>query len=112
MTIKALYPSNGRKVGIGFANEQSPDSWFIGVQEGKYDVIVLWCKHANGNTKNFVLPREFIETIWDFLSRDKKAKPQVKFNVKREGDSYYLSVPRLGRRPLDDFIDNYDSLID
>lgn len=97
----------GLKVALAFANEQRPNRWFLGVQDGSYDVVVLLCQRDSTDTAEIILPREFLSRYWATLSR---SKGQVKFNVSRSGDSWWLLVPGHENQSANAFVGAYSPL--
>ena len=100
-------PNEGRVAFASFANERKPDRWWLGVQDAKdlYEAIVLQCCRRNGELLNFVIPKEALVTFWHSLSRNKSGK-EAEFNMRRDGESYYLLVQ--GRRvPINRFKVSY-----
>lgn len=94
----------GLWVAIPFATEQRPNRWFLGLPENKVlerihtggMALVLLCQSAGGITLDFVLPPSKVQEVVDMLS---KSGGQLKFNMKKVGNRYYLIMP--GRSPLD-----------
>ena len=98
---------SGRQVAFAFSNEskQKPNYWFLGVPDAKdlyetYETIVLQCCRRNGELLQFRIPGEDLATFWPSLSRN---GGQVKFNVVRDGEGFYFSVPGFGRQSIDRF---------
>ena len=102
---RGLYQTPAKKsVVIPFANEQKPSRWFLGIQDAKYDVVILLCKKDDGKLCAFVLPRDFLDKFWDSLSR---SHGQVKFNVLEDGGNYHLLVPGRPYESVSRFLDAY-----
>lgn len=101
----------GRRVGIPFANEleDKPDRWFLGLKDGNYDAVVLLCSQGDGETLEFILPRDFLRGFWSSLSRN---AGEVKFNLVRDGANYYLLVPPQRRESVNRFLSVYQTLKD
>lgn len=99
---------DGRRVACAFANENKPDRWWLGVEDAKHAVVVLQCRRRDGEILDFVIPSEVSVTFWSALSRN---GGQVKFNVVREGESYYLLVPGSDRFSINRFRAFYGPLM-
>lgn len=106
---KVYRTEGGKKLGIPFANELEgkPDRWFLGLKDGNYDVVAFLCNRRDGDTLEFVLPDELLRPIWSSLSRH---AGEVKFNVVRDGNNYYLLVPPQRRESMTQFLRNYAAL--
>lgn len=99
--------TRGLRVALAFANEQRPNRWFLGVQDGLYDVVVLLCQRDSTDTAEIILPREFLSRYWSTLSR---SKGQVKFNVSKSGESWWLLVPGHENQSANSFVGAYSPL--
>ena len=98
-----------RVVGIATATERPvrPDKFFLGLPDQHYDVAVLLCEAQSGKLLDFVLPRNFLETIWKLLSR---SNGQVKFHIEGNGGNFELRVPGSGFYPLNPYLSDYSPL--
>ncbi len=86
---------NGRSVAILFSSEHSGDRWFFGVKEAQVKdndgaFVVLLCAQDDGADLDFVLPPTFISEVLPKLSH---SRDQVKFNLNRRDNRYWLKVP-------------------
>jgi hypothetical protein len=89
---------NNLWVGIPFATERVPGRWFLGLPEKdvlehlkeREIAIVLLCKSTSNELLDFVLPPHLVKEIASQLS---KSKGQLKFNLRKWGDKYQLSIP-------------------
>jgi len=96
-------------MGVPAARELPPrlNKWFLGLPDEHIDVAALLCLSADGQLFDFILPPDVVKNTWDKLSRSAE---QVKINVKRERNSFYLIVPGGGNLLLDPFGSKYDAL--
>lgn len=81
---------SGEKVGIAVATERQPDRWFLGLPEGGFDHAVLLCQRESGDVIEIRLPKGFFSKYGSALS---ESKGQVKFNISRKGNTYFVKVP-------------------
>ena len=94
----------GLWVGIPVATERRTNRWFLGLSENDVLVkirqgglvVVLLCQSEPGATLDFVIATNMIQEVVGSLS---KSKSQLKFNLKKVGDRYYLVLP--GRDSVD-----------
>jgi hypothetical protein len=100
---------NNESVGIAFANELSkiPDRWFLGMPDEPIDITVFLCRSSNDITYDFIIPVADLGSDWELLSRSGR---QVKFNVRREGEHFYLLIPRSEPFPIDKYLGNVEPL--
>jgi hypothetical protein len=106
---KVYRTNSGSVVGLTFANEldAKPERWWLGIKDGKYDVVVLLCNRSREAPLDFVLPSELLRRIWSSLSRNGH---QVEFNVRKDGQSYYLLVPYQRQESITSFLGNLGPL--
>lgn len=98
----------GIRVGVAYARESKKDKWFLGLAEDQFEHAVLLCDEVNGNKIHFSLPKEFMSEHGQSLSRK---DGQIKFNVFRRDEAFFLHLPRRGSVSIDDFRDNFTDLI-
>ena len=104
-----------RWVGIPFATERRPNRWFLGLPENKVlerihndgVVVVLLCQPMSGPVLDFIFPPSKLQEIVNLLS---KSKGQLKFNVKRVGNRYFLVLPRHSTLDISAYKDNLSVL--
>ena len=78
--------------------------WWLGLPEGEFQGAVLLCGYDDDNIKAVCLPRSFIDTHRNLLSKSSGGQDQ--FNVfERAGKCY------LGRQDIDKYIDNYSMVL-
>lgn len=112
--VWAKNPS-GLWVAIPFATERRSDRWFLGLPENEVIkriqnggvVVVLLCQSVSGPVLDFVLPSSKFGEIVNFLSR---SKGQLKFNLKRVGNRYYLVLPNHGSLDVSEYKGNLSVL--
>jgi hypothetical protein len=80
-----------------------PDFWFLGLADEHFDLVVLLCETASGQTLEFVIPPQVVKEIWSLLSR---SPGQVKFHVSRSGPTYELRIPGGSMRPINEYLGN------
>ena len=95
---------NGLAVGIAYASERQQNRWFLGLPDSNYYAFVLLCETKLGKINRFILPSDFYQRIRNHLSVKNN---QVKFNVAKKVNSYYLSVPNVGNIEIFDYLENY-----
>jgi hypothetical protein len=100
-----LGPSD-KKVAVAFANERAADRWFLGIPDQRYDFVVLLCKPTSGDVVALILAQATIKRVWSSLSR---SKGQVKFNVGKASENYWLTVPSHGREDLTRTVDDFSA---
>lgn len=96
---------SGLEVGIAYARELSakPDFWFLGLADEHFDLVVLLCETASGQTLEFVIPSQVVKEVWSILSR---SPGQVKFHVSKGGSTYELRIPGGSMRPINEYLGN------
>ena len=101
---------SGKKVGIPYAREleDHPDLWFLGLPDEDFDLVVLLCEAAHGEVLDFVLPTEFVRTIWRSLARD--GNQHVKFHLTRTGENYALRLRGSILKEITGFLGRTSSL--
>ncbi len=101
---------NGRKVGIAAANEVLKNQkWFLGIDDGNYDFIVLLCKSSSGELLDFVLPKSFLSGVWGKLS---KSGSNVKFNISQKHNKYFFHVTGYDPEVIGEYLHKYYLLQD
>lgn len=108
---KQYQTASGQSVAVAFSHERPRDPWpwFLGLRDELPDVAVLLCKSYEGKLYDIVLPASVLRKVWHVLKRSRKPKHvQVKFNVNRKADRFFLRVPDEDN-PLDlgGYIGNY-----
>jgi len=103
-----LRSPRGIRVGVAYAREGQQDKWFLGLPEDQFQHAVLLCEERSGRMTHFSLPEEFVREHGESLSRK---DGQVKFNVLRRGEEFFLHLPRRGSVSIDAFHDNFSGLI-
>lgn len=97
---------SGAKVGLAFSTEGKPGRWFCGLPEGAFDQALLLCEaQCGGEIIALSLGKEFLTKYGGSLSRSSN---QVKFNVVRQGSSFVVVVPNVGRVNVDACRNNYE----
>jgi hypothetical protein len=101
---------SGAVVGIPTASplDDSPNRWWLGLPGDEFSVAALLCEHEDGSIVAVVLDQDFLKEFGPSLSRDHRE--QEKFVVLREGASYFVQVPNVGRINVDQYRDNFDPL--
>lgn len=107
--VSAKTPEN-LWVAIPFATERRPNRWFLGLPEKevleRIDncglAIILLCQQQD-NILDFVLPPSKVQEIATQLS---KSQGQLKFNLKKLGNSYHLVIPHHPALDLSDYKGN------
>lgn len=101
--------SHGLRVGIAYASEskRNKDGWFLGLPENDFDHAVLLCDGSNGKLTHFSLPSQFMDKHSRSLSRK---NGQLKLNVRRRGEEFFLLVPPRASVSIDAFRDNFAGL--
>jgi hypothetical protein len=104
------YRKGNKLVGIASASERISNRWFLGLPSDNYAAIVLLCepKNANGSCVRFILGRELYSSIEKLLTKD--VNGQLKVNVSKEYQNYFLKVPRREEINIDSCIDSFESL--
>lgn len=95
-------------VGIAYASERQDNAWFLGLPANKFDHAILLCEAQHGEVFAISLPGSFFDKHGSALSQ---SKGQVKFNIAKRRDRYYLSVPRVGSVDVEEYRDNFDELL-
>jgi hypothetical protein len=101
---------SGRVVGIATASalDDSPNRWWLGLPGDQFDIAALLCEHEDGTIVAIILDQDFLSQHGPSLSRDHRS--QQKFVVLRDGPSYFLQVPEVGRINVGDYRENFDPL--
>jgi hypothetical protein len=86
---KKFRTKSGLIVGFPYAHEKA-DKWFLGLAEGKYDIVVLLSETESMEILDFVLPPVLVNKIWNVLTR---SGGQVKLHVEKNGQNYVLPLP-------------------
>lgn len=95
-------------VGIAYASERKSNRWFLGLPSKGYSSVTLICENKSGELFNFVLPKDFLNSNSNKLSRDENGN--FKFNIFLKGESYKLRIPGEGYENIDSFKGNYSPL--
>jgi len=101
---------SGAVVGIPTASplDDSPNRWWLGLPGDEFNVAALLCEQEDGCIVAVVLDQDFLTKFGPSLSRDHRG--QEKFVVLREGGSYFVQVPNVGRINANVYRDNFDPL--
>ena len=99
----------GQSVAVSFATERSENRWFLGLPDKLAEIVVLLCKSDVGDLYDIVMPMSDLREVWRVLSRS-QSQNEVKLNVKRAADEFFLQVP--GHEPFDvtRYVGNYEAL--
>lgn len=100
---------SGGLVGIAYASERTPNRWFLGLPNKKYQNIVLICKNEFSERTYFIFPYAFCAKNQDKLGTDKKEK-QIKFNVLMKNGIYALKIPDSEPITINEYIDKLDNI--
>lgn len=95
---------NGLVVGIAYASERQQNRWFLGLPDSNYHAFVLLCETKLGQMRRFILPSDFYQRVRNHLTVKNN---QLKLNVSKKVNSYYLSVPNMGNLEIFDYLENY-----
>ena len=108
---KQYQTASGQSVAVAFSHERlgAPWPWFLGLRNELPDVAVLLCKSHDGRLYDIVLPVQDLRKVWDALKKDRK-HIQVKFNVNKKVDRFFLRVPDDNPLDITGYIGNYDPL--
>ena len=68
---------------------------------------MLICRDLRKVVYDFVLPVTDLEGVWKKLSRN---AGQVKFNIRKQNENYFLAVPGSTAIPISIILGNYTSL--
>ena len=89
----------GQRVALPFAREINPNAWFLGLRDDHLRnlnlAVVLLCETSAGEVLDFILPPDMVGQFREKLSLSKGHR---KFNVRRNGDTYYLRLAPQGTR--------------
>lgn len=79
--------------GLTFSSEKKDKkgTWFLNLQQGEFDEAVLLCEITGDAVLPVSLPKGFLDRSGRSLSRD--SKRQIKFNVVRQNNRYFLQIP-------------------
>ena len=100
-----LYSIDKKLVGIGYASEQSPNKWWIGLPMKQYDALVLLCEDEYRKVAKFIFPKSFYEKYRENFSKNKKGN-EIQFNIALEDHHYTMQMPGCGH---DISIDIYEN---
>jgi len=103
LAAKKYRTPRGLTVGITYAKELEirSDSWFLGLADEPFDIVILLCDSFYEETAAFILPPAFVKQIWPTLSR---SEGQVKFHVTRAGTAYNLRLPGRDLRAINQYL--------
>jgi hypothetical protein len=93
---------------IATAFENLPNRWFMGLPPDDYSALVLLCEAARGDIVRFILDRELLSQFLEHLGKDQNG--QLKLNIYKEGQSYFLKATGLEKICIDSFADKFESL--
>lgn len=111
---RTTYRIHKGRIAVPFANEKTPDKWFLGIKEGMrknscpYFAIVCICRTLAEENLHFVLPISHIQPVWSSLSR---SHGDVKLNIVREDAEFYLVVPPRKRIPINHCLNDFESIV-
>ncbi|MFP4548744.1 MAG: hypothetical protein ACLFQM_11490 [Fidelibacterota bacterium] len=95
-------------IGIATATERASNRWFLGLPKDDYDCIVLICEDKKEITTTFILPRIFTSKYNDMFSYDKKN--QIKLNIIKSNNQFYISMPEVENIEITKWIDDFSNL--
>lgn len=97
-------------IGIASASESKkfPGQWLLGLPPGEYDTVVLLCEDSSERLFTFIPPTSLVRECLPKLSTSLDG--QIKFNVRKSNNKFYLSIPKEGRQQLDNMLDRFDNL--
>lgn len=108
---KRYFTSDGKHIGVAFANEsddqKKSDRWFLGLRDETTDIAVLLCKRLDGEIYEFILPMSKMDSIWESLSRN---GGQVKINIRKDNNDFLLLIPYSKPTSILNFVNNYSIL--
>jgi len=110
-TKGALYRnSHGETVGIAYAQEKAyrKARWFAGLPTGKFDCVAILCEPIQGELFAICLPTTFIRQHLPQFSKSNIG--QVKFNVLKRGDNFFLDIPNVGNVDVTKHRNNFSLL--
>jgi len=85
--------SSGKRVAIAYASETLPNTWWMGLPDEQYDVVILLCETSSGETLDFILPPNFLSRVWGQLTLASNKKHR-EWHVVRSGPNYELDPKR------------------
>lgn len=102
------YQKGDNVIGIASASERNADHWFLGLPPDEYDGVVLLCEMSNGTCLRFIVGEGVYKKVSRLLTKDKNG--QLKFNVSKKSQQYFLQIP--GREPISiaECVDNWEGL--
>ena len=90
---RTFQTSSGKRVAIAYASETLPNTWWMGLPDEQYDVVILLCATTSGETLDFVLPPNFLNRVWGQLTLASN-KQHREWHVVRSGPNYELDPKR------------------
>jgi hypothetical protein len=97
-TGKTRITRSGARVVIPVAGwRQQRSSPFLGATEGTFDRALLLCETPSGTVTPLCVNEDFLAKYGRSLSRSGN---QIKFNVKRSGDAWALTIPGANPVPV------------
>lgn len=103
----------GEDIAVPFASYLQRDVWFLGIKDDQasricpYKAVLPICEDKFGVMLHFVLPNEFIQSIWESFSRN---AGDVKLNIVRDGSEFYLNVPPRNKERITQYLSNYECI--
>lgn len=108
----ALYRnSRGEILGIAYAQEKAyrTSRWFAGLPSGKFDCVAVLCEPIGADVFAVCLPTSFVQLHLPQLSRSRIG--QVKFNVLRRGNDFFLDIPNVGQVDVTKHRDDFAAIL-
>ena len=104
--------ASGINVAMPLATERSDDRWFLGLGKSELEskiigngaVIIFLCQPNVGNLLDFVLPPQKVKELMPKFS---KSGDQLKFNLKKTDQRYYLTIPDMAPVDLTEYKGKY-----
>lgn len=93
---------------IPTASGNNPDRWFMGFPPDNYSAVVLICENSRNECIRFILNGELYKKIAKYQSTNNDG--QLKFNVLKNGQHYFLKLTSIEKIKIDSFIDNFELL--